>query len=68
MIPSWNMFIDELQQLCTDPMVNHIFNLDVIKAAISKVREEPRSEYVYDSEFTVLMRSLIVYRFIKNFT
>ncbi|WP_440603801.1 lasso peptide isopeptide bond-forming cyclase [Bacillus sp. GB_SG_008] len=68
MAPAWNKFIEELQQLSTDPIISEFLNVEVIKAAILKIREEPRPEYAFDLDFRILMRSLIVHRFIKNFT
>ncbi|MEI4828880.1 lasso peptide isopeptide bond-forming cyclase [Bacillus sp. FJAT-53711] len=68
MIPSWNTFIDELQQMSTDSIVSEFLNVEVIKAAILKIREAPRSEYALDPDFRILMRGLIVYRFIKKIT
>lgn len=68
MAPSWSTFIEELQQLSTDSMVSELLNVEVIKASLAKIREEPRPEYAFDLDFRILMRSLIVYRFIKNFT
>ncbi|OFD70906.1 asparagine synthetase B [Bacillus mycoides] len=67
MIPSWKMFIEELQQLSKDPVASNFFNMEIIKSAILKVQGEPRVEYVFDPDFRILMRSLIVYRFIKKY-
>jgi asparagine synthase (glutamine-hydrolysing) len=63
---SWSAFVEELQELKSDPVISEFLNCRVIEDGISKVREGPRPEYVFDPEFKVLMRSLIVYRFIKN--
>lgn len=66
MIPVWNVFIRELEQLIIDPVIPEIIDLKVVKAAILKVREKPRPEYAYDPDFRILMRSLIIYRFVKK--
>ena len=66
MIPIWNTFLEEVQQLITDTRVSDYLNIQVIKDAISELRKEPKSEYVIYANFKVLMRSLIVYRFIKR--
>lgn len=63
----WKTFINELEQLTIDPLVSELLNIKEIKAAIENVRKEPEAEYVFNHEFKILMRSLIVYRFIKNF-
>lgn len=67
MAPHWNAFIEELCLLSKDPIVSDFFNVEVIKKAISKIGKEPRPQLVFDDEFKTLTRSLIVYRFIKNF-
>lgn len=67
MAPYWSTFIEELQQLSKDTEVSAFLNIEVINAAISKFQQGPRPQYAFDAEFKVLMRSLIVYRFIKNY-
>ncbi|SCV21247.1 Asparagine synthase (Glutamine-hydrolyzing) [Bacillus cereus] len=66
MIPFWNEFIEEVQELSVDPIISEFLNVEVIKKAISKICKEPRPEYAFDLDFRILMRSLIFYRFIKN--
>lgn len=66
--PSWNPLMDELQELTKDSVVAEFLNIGLLNALISKFKEEPRSEYAFNPEFRVLMRSLIVYRFIKKLT
>ena len=58
----------KLQQLSTDKRVLEFIDGQVIKSALLKVEEEPRPEYAIDPDYKILMRSLIVYRFIKKFT
>nr|WP_164667422.1 lasso peptide isopeptide bond-forming cyclase [Virgibacillus doumboii] len=67
MTPSWGLFIKELQQLVMDPIVSEFLNIKLLKTAISKLKEGPRLDYAFDPELRVLMRSLIVYRFLKAF-
>ncbi|PEJ58441.1 asparagine synthetase B [Bacillus sp. AFS002410] len=62
----WQQFIDELKLLCTDSMASDIFNIEVLKSSIKNIEGEPRPEYVFDLDFRFLMRSLIVYRFLKS--
>lgn len=68
MTPVWNEFINELEKLCIDPLITEFINTQVVKAGISKVRNGPRPEYAFDPDFWILVRSLILYRFIKNFS
>ncbi|MEH7439033.1 asparagine synthase-related protein [Neobacillus drentensis] len=67
MFPYWNKFIDELQQLCKDPNVSEYFNVPVIKDLVLKIKDNPKEEYIFHIDFKVLMRSLIIYRFIKKY-
>jgi len=66
MVSFWQQFIEELRQLCKDSIASDIFNIEVLKASIEKIEGNPRPEFVFDLDFRFLMRSLIVYRFIKN--
>lgn len=68
MIPYWDTFIDELQQLTIDKRVLEFLDGQVIEDALLKVRKGARPEYASDPDYKVLMRSLIVYRYIKSFT
>lgn len=63
----WGEFIEELQQIANVPRASDYLNLKVINEAISRVKNHPPENYTYDGEFKILMRSLIVTRFIKNY-
>ncbi|MCZ2257313.1 lasso peptide isopeptide bond-forming cyclase [Sporosarcina sp. G11-34] len=67
MMPNWEGFTDELQKMSKDNYVMELLNPPVIKAALEKVKQTPRPEYAIDPDYKILMRSLIVYRFIKKF-
>jgi asparagine synthase (glutamine-hydrolysing) len=66
MTPYWNGFIEELEQLGRDPQFKELINTKTLESAISRVRNGPRPEYSLDPEYWILMRSLIVYRFVRN--
>ncbi|MCQ6278913.1 lasso peptide isopeptide bond-forming cyclase [Bacillus sp. EB600] len=63
----WDDFINELEQLSADSLIGEFLNLKVIKEAISKLGREAKPEYAFDFDFRILMRFLIVSRFIKTF-
>lgn len=67
MIPHWDRFVDELHQLSKDKRVLEFLDGQAIKKAILKVEDGPRAEYDTDPDYKFLMRSLIVYRFLKKF-
>lgn len=64
---SWNQLIDEFQNLTTNKLMSEFLNIEVIKSAIDKVKGDPKPEYMFYPEFKILMRSLIIHRFITNF-
>jgi asparagine synthase (glutamine-hydrolysing) len=65
---SWQTFIQEMNHLASDDAVSELLNVEVIRAAIDKLGNDPRPEYVFDPNFKLLTRSLIVYRFLKKFS
>jgi len=62
----WNTFIGELEQMSNDATIGNYLNPQVIKAAIIKIKDSTNPEYAFDFDFRILMRSLIVYRFLKK--
>ncbi|MCU5462396.1 lasso peptide isopeptide bond-forming cyclase [Bacillus cereus] len=66
MAHQWSEFIEELEQLSKDSVISEFLDIEVIRTAISKIKEEPHPEYAFDLDFRILMRSLIVYRFMKK--
>ncbi|MEW9052638.1 MAG: lasso peptide isopeptide bond-forming cyclase [Neobacillus sp.] len=67
MIPYWDQFLKELQQLSKDERILKYLDGNVIKAAIENAAE-PKPEYATHPDYRLLMRALIVYRFLNNFT
>lgn len=63
----WSAFIEELEQLSEDTTASYFLDQAVIKQAISKIKSNASPEFAFDFDFRILMRSLIVYRFLKNF-
>ncbi len=68
MIPYWDRFKNELQQLRTDKRVLEYIDNQVLETALIKVEKGVKPENFSDPDYKVLMRSLIVYRFIKKFS
>lgn len=63
----WSMFIQELEKVSNDKITGFYLDQTVIKQAINKIKNSPNPELAFDFDFRILMRSLIVYRFLKNF-
>ncbi|MGP7818708.1 asparagine synthase-related protein [Niallia sp. 01092] len=66
MRPHWRSFIEELHYLCEDQKMAEYFNISLIKEAISRIEADPQEEMIYGDELKTVMRSFIVYRFLKN--
>jgi asparagine synthase (glutamine-hydrolysing) len=66
MIPIWGRFIDEIEQLITDPLINELIDVKALEKCISLIKNNPKSEFAFEFEFKILMRTLILYRFIKG--
>ena len=67
MSPHWGAFLNEIQELVKDSAMSELLNMDVVKSALSHIGLEPRSNMIFDDEYKVLIRSLIVYRFMNKF-
>ncbi|XEC96248.1 asparagine synthase-related protein [Paenibacillus tarimensis] len=67
LIPVWNRFNDEIDELCKDSNMSSLLNVDQIKQYLVKVGSTPRPECAFDPEMRFLMRGLIAYRFMKRF-
>ncbi|HZH58298.1 MAG TPA: asparagine synthase-related protein [Metabacillus sp.] len=64
---SWESFINELYLLSNDSTMSKFININVFRDSLEKVKNDPKPELIYDFEFKILMRSLILYRFLKKF-
>ncbi|MCM3568200.1 asparagine synthase-related protein [Neobacillus mesonae] len=67
-MPSWKPYMEELHHMVQDPIISSFLNIELLKNLLVKFESNPRSDYAFDPEFRVIMRSLIFYRFIKNLT
>ncbi len=65
-IPAWKSLECELLQLCADPVAGHYLHVGRIKEAVAQLGREPRPEHAFRPEMRMLMRSLIIYRFLKR--
>ncbi|WP_309088671.1 lasso peptide isopeptide bond-forming cyclase [Domibacillus sp.] len=68
MTPYWEVFIHELENIAHHPVMMELINMEVFQTALEKMKQGPRAEYSFDSDYQVLMHSLNVYRYIKHFT
>lgn len=66
MKPLWKGFINELESMILDPQISEILNINTLQKSLSVIKDDPKGDLVFEFDFKILMRSLILYRFIKN--
>ncbi|OXM85210.1 lasso peptide isopeptide bond-forming cyclase [Paenibacillus rigui] len=68
MMPYWRTFREELEQLSQDERTLQFLDGRVLRKALAKVNDGVTPELAVDPDYKVLMRSLIVHRFMKKVT
>jgi asparagine synthase (glutamine-hydrolysing) len=68
MAPIWKDFKDELQQMKKDKFLMDFIDDKVINAALHQIKDEANPESAINPNYKILMRSLIVYRFLNRFS
>ncbi|KAB8133661.1 asparagine synthetase B [Gracilibacillus oryzae] len=66
MKPVWSIYLEELKQLVNDPICSAYLNIDILNEILIKMETGPQVEKAFDPEYRVMMRALIVYRFLKR--
>lgn len=66
MIPQWETYKTELEQLNTDKSLLKYVDAQVIQDGLSKVKSGVKPEQAVDPNLKLLMRSLIINRFLKK--
>ncbi|MFD0588409.1 asparagine synthase-related protein [Paenibacillus sp. GCM10027627] len=66
MMPAWNELLSELRGVIGDPAIAGYLNVPELTRALSAIEHSPKPEIVFDTEFRMLMRSLIFRRFIQK--
>lgn len=67
MAPVWDSFREELYVLSKDEKISEFLDSDLIKKSLLIFEQGHRPELATNSDYKILMRSLIIYRFIKQF-
>jgi asparagine synthase (glutamine-hydrolysing) len=67
MMGTWQVFLEELEVMIRDSIMFEYFDMKVLKDLVSELGELPNPEIVFEPYFKMLMRSLIVYKFLKRF-
>jgi len=67
-LPVWRECAAEMEAMCASPIMREYVNTDALRRGLERFREAPEEKDAFDPELRLLMRSLIVYRFLqKNF-
>ncbi|MBY6088347.1 asparagine synthase-related protein [Priestia flexa] len=66
MTSDWSFFMNEMESVTKADFMSGYVDMAVVKSAMENLRNNPRPEYVFHHDFRVLMRSLILYRFMKR--
>jgi len=67
MLPCWTDFINEVKQLLDDKEVAQYLNMESIHKALTIATETPKGDSAFNPDLRMLMRSIIVYRFLQSF-
>ncbi|AXI10767.1 asparagine synthetase B [Oceanobacillus zhaokaii] len=67
MIPDWSAFINESAEVIRNPQISEYINTRVLESALKEVRKGPEPELIYDMDFKLLIRSIILSRFIQKY-
>ncbi|MGW5891926.1 asparagine synthase-related protein, partial [Priestia megaterium] len=68
MAADWNLFMSEMESVVKSDFISEYLDISVIKSAMERLKDNALPEYVFHDDFRVLIRSLIIYRFIKKLT
>jgi asparagine synthase (glutamine-hydrolysing) len=63
---NWSSFICELEELKKHPAIHELISMDVFNQCLLSVKENAKPELAFEFDFKILMRVLILYRFLKN--
>lgn len=66
MTADWNLFMSEMELVIKSDFISEYLDIGVIKSAMERLKDNALPEYVFHDDFRVLIRSLIIYRFIKK--
>ncbi|WP_168122761.1 asparagine synthase-related protein [Paenibacillus sp. HB172176] len=67
MLPAWNQLIEELETVVGDSALSEFLNMQQLKSALTVIKKAPEPNLIFQTEFRMLMRSLIFHRFIQKY-
>jgi hypothetical protein len=66
MLPRWEAFTDELSEMSEDQLFMQYVDGKVVRTALSQLVKGTEPRHAINPNYRLLMRSLIVYRFLKK--
>lgn len=63
MMPAWEQFTDEIEKMIENPLIQELLNKEVLTDALAKIKH-PDASFAFEYEMKILMRSLILHRFL----
>lgn len=64
--PVWKECSAEMEAMCADPAMREYVNTEALRRGLDRFRDAPAEKDTFDPELRLLMRSLIVYRFLRQ--
>ncbi|WP_019913511.1 asparagine synthase-related protein [Paenibacillus sp. HW567] len=66
MLPQWNAFLQELREMIKDPRTSSYLNSTGLAGCLNRLGSEPAPSMIFNSDFRLLTRGLVFYRFLKR--
>ncbi|OKP95540.1 asparagine synthase-related protein [Paenibacillus sp. P46E] len=66
MLPKWEAFLQELREMIKDPRTSAYLNNTGLAECLNRLGSEPAPNMIFNSDFRLLTRGLVFYRFLKR--
>ncbi|WP_031536204.1 asparagine synthase-related protein [Bacillus sp. MB2021] len=66
MIPQWSSFLQEAQEMLKDKEIWSYMNKEAVIKGWNKAKSGVRTDFAVDADIRILMRSIILFRFMKK--
>ncbi|WNS41450.1 asparagine synthase-related protein [Paenibacillus sp. MMS20-IR301] len=66
MLPQWEHFLAELREMIEDPRTSAYLNQPGLAGCLNRLGSEPAPSLIFNTDFRLLTRGLVVYRFLKR--
>ncbi|WP_238655529.1 asparagine synthase-related protein [Paenibacillus piscarius] len=68
MLPQWPKFLQEVQEMLRDPLTSSYLNHTGLAGCLDRLGSEPEPALIFNTDFRLLTRGLVFYRFLKRVT